>query len=50
VEWTPQTADGNNRSARRRLKPLFDTCLTLLADYVDCIETLQGIPDVIKVL
>ena len=49
VEWTPRAVDGNQRSGRRHLRSLFDTCLTLLAEYVDCIDTLQGIPDPIRV-
>ena len=30
--------------------PLLERCMAVLSDYVDCIESLEGVPDTIKVV
>lgn len=52
VEWSPRTADEGGKapvSSKRKVTSLFDTTLDLLTEYVDCIESLDGMPDTLKV-
>jgi predicted glycosyltransferase len=37
-------------SSKRKVTSLFDTTLDLLTEYVDCIESLDGMPDTLKVV
>ena len=32
-----------------QVQPLFDCCLSMLVDHIDCVESLSGLPDAIKV-
>mmetsp|Transcript_2379 Transcript_2379/g.6128 ORF Transcript_2379/g.6128 Transcript_2379/m.6128 type:complete len:534 (-) Transcript_2379:139-1740(-) len=47
VDWTPREAGGQAR--KRKVATLFDTTLGLLTEYVDCIESLDGIPDALRI-
>lgn len=48
--WTPsRKAGAPRRAAQCAVKPLFDTCLSLVVDYIDDVESLWGLPDAIKV-
>ena len=54
VHWSPSRDPALSRSAAPLtggpvLPSLLDTCLAVLTEYVDCIETLAGVPDAMKV-
>jgi len=38
-----------NAAHARAAQPLFEMCIALLVDHVDCIESLAGLPDVMRV-
>lgn len=54
VQWSPSRDPALSKRATAltggpAMPSLLDTCLAVLTDYVDCIETLEGVPDAMKV-
>ncbi|GIL45521.1 hypothetical protein Vafri_2737 [Volvox africanus] len=49
AEWQPRRDPSLGPHPQETVRSLFDTCLDVLTTYVDCVESLWGIPDVIKV-
>ena len=34
---------------RTRVRPLFSLCIDLLTEYIDCVDSLEGVPETIRV-
>ncbi|GLI64150.1 hypothetical protein VaNZ11_007335 [Volvox africanus] len=49
AEWQPRRDPALGPHPQESVRSLFDTCLDVLTTYVDCVESLWGVPDVIKV-
>ncbi|GLC34657.1 hypothetical protein PLESTM_000222000 [Pleodorina starrii] len=49
ADWQPSRDPGLGPHPSDPVRPLFDVCLDVLTAYVDCVESLWGVPDVIKV-
>lgn len=47
--WAPSRDPSLGPHPRSAVGPLFDACLRVLTTYVDCIESLVGVPDAIRV-
>ncbi|KAG2431299.1 hypothetical protein HYH02_013430 [Chlamydomonas schloesseri] len=49
AEWRPSRDPALGPHPRDPVKPLFGHCLDVLTAYIDCVESLWGVPDAIKV-
>lgn len=49
VEWQPLRDVAAGPRPQARVRSLFDTCLGLLTEYIDAVESLWGVPDAIRV-
>ncbi|GIL72169.1 hypothetical protein Vretimale_462 [Volvox reticuliferus] len=49
AEWQPRRDPSLGPHPQESVRSLFETCLDVLTTYVDCVESLWGVPDVIKV-
>jgi len=48
VEWEPRSCE-KAPTRKRKIGTLFESCVSLLVEYIDCIESLEGVPDSIRV-
>lgn len=49
ARWSPSRDPRLGPHPRCPVPPLFDACLDVLTNYIDCVESLWGVPDAIKV-
>ena len=49
VTWSPKRDLALGPRPAETVPPLFQACLTLLVDYIEDVESLLGLPDIIKV-
>uniref|UniRef100_A0A7S3QLR1 F-box/LRR-repeat protein 15-like leucin rich repeat domain-containing protein n=1 Tax=Dunaliella tertiolecta TaxID=3047 RepID=A0A7S3QLR1_DUNTE len=47
--WRPSRDPKLGPRPRTRVQPLFELCIAMLVDHVDCIDSLFGVPDVMRV-
>lgn len=49
VAWQPSRDPSQGARPLQRVPPLVDMCVELLVDFVEDVESLAGLPDIIKV-
>ena len=48
--WTPSRDPAKGPRARDAVPSLFDTCVGIVVEHLDCVETLWGLPEPLKVV
>ena len=50
VKWTPTRDPAAGKRPQQRVPPLVNMCVELMVEYIEDVESLVGLPDIIKVI